>query len=64
MVGSAVVRLLGERAELVTASRGELDLRDDARVRQFWVTNEWMRWLMLPRWLVELRPTEAIPIRF
>ena len=35
MVGSAVVRLLGDRVELVTASRGELDLRDDARVRQF-----------------------------
>jgi GDP-L-fucose synthase len=35
MVGSAVVRLLGERVELVTASRGELDLRDEARVRQF-----------------------------
>ena len=35
MVGSAVVRLLGERVELVTASRDELDLRDEARVRQF-----------------------------
>jgi GDP-L-fucose synthase len=35
MVGSAVVRFLGERVELVTASRGELDLRDEARVRQF-----------------------------
>jgi GDP-L-fucose synthase len=35
MVGSAVVRLLGDRVELVTASRGELDLREEARVRQF-----------------------------
>ena len=35
MVGSAVMRLLGDRVELVTASRGELDLRDEARVRQF-----------------------------
>ena len=35
MVGSAVVRLLGERVELVTASRDELDLRDEAQVRQF-----------------------------
>ena len=35
MVGSAVVRLLGERVELVTATRDELDLRDEARVRQF-----------------------------
>lgn len=35
MVGSAVVRLLGERVELKTASRDELDLRDEVRVRQF-----------------------------
>lgn len=35
MVGSAVVRLLGDRVELVTASRDELDLRDESRVRQF-----------------------------
>ena len=30
-----MVRLLGEQVELVTASRDELDLRDEARVRQF-----------------------------
>jgi GDP-L-fucose synthase len=35
MVGSAVLRLLGEQVELVTASRNELDLRDETRVRQF-----------------------------
>jgi GDP-L-fucose synthase len=35
MVGSAVVRLLGDRVKLVTASRDELDLRDESRVRQF-----------------------------
>ena len=35
IVGSAVVRLLGERVELVTASRDEFDLRDEAQVRQF-----------------------------
>jgi GDP-L-fucose synthase len=35
MVGSAVLRLLGEQVELVTASRNELDLRDETRVREF-----------------------------
>ena len=35
MVGSAVLRLLGDQVELVTASRNELDLRDETRVRQF-----------------------------